>query len=83
MKTKDIIKEFEMLAEQVGIKVIKDTGPFKGGFCIVNDEEVIVINKNRPLEQHIRQLSESFSKMETNQIFIKPILRDLITNKIS
>jgi|TARA_Y100001970_G_C13489758_1_gene488411 hypothetical protein len=83
MKTKDIIKEFEMLAEQVGIKVIKDTGSFKGGFCIVNDEEVIVINKNRPLEQHIRQLSESFSKMETNQIFIKPILRDLITNKIS
>ena len=42
MKTKDIIKEFEMLAEQVGIKVIKDTGSFKGGFCIVNDEEVIV-----------------------------------------
>ena len=83
MKTKDIIKEFEMLAEQVGIKVIKDTGSFKGGFCILNDEEVIVINKNRPLEQHIRQLSESFSKMETNQIFIKPILRDLITNKIS
>ena len=83
MKTKDIIKEFEMLAEQVGIKVIKDTGSFKGGFCIVNDEEVIVINKNRPLDQHIRQLSESFSKMETNQIFIKPILRDLITNKIS
>ena len=83
MKTKDIIREFELLAEQVGIRVIKDRGSFKGGYCIIEDEEVIVINKNRPLEQHIRQLSITFSKMKTNQIFIKPILRSLIKNNIS
>jgi len=54
VKTKDIIKEFELLAEQVGIRVIKDRGTFKGGYCIIENEEVIVINKNRSLEQHIR-----------------------------
>ena len=83
MKSKDIIKEFELLAEQVGIRVIKDTGSFKGGYCIIENEEVIVINKSRPLEHHIRQLSSTFSKMKTNQIFIKPILRDLIKNTAS
>jgi len=83
MKSKDIIKEFEILAEQVGIRVIKDTGSFKGGYCIIENEEVIVINKSRPLEHHIRQLSSTFSKMQTNQIFIKPILRDLIKNTTS
>jgi len=83
MKTKDIIKEFELLAEQVGIRVIKDRGTFKGGYCIIENEEVIVINKNRPLELHIKQLSTTFSNMKTNQIFIKPIIRDLIKNKTS
>tara|TARA_B100000700_G_scaffold327384_1_gene441783 strand:+ start:543 stop:794 length:252 start_codon:yes stop_codon:yes gene_type:complete len=83
MKPKDIIREFELLAEQVGIRVIKDTGSFKGGYCIIDNEEVIVINKKRPLENHIKQLSSTFSKMKTNQIFIKPILRDLIKNTSS
>ena len=83
MKIKDIIQEFELLAEQVGIRVIKDKGSFKGGYCIIDNEEVIVINKNRPLDQHIKQLSSTFSKMKTNQIFIKPILRDLIKNSSS
>ena len=47
---------------------------------IVEEEEVIVINKSKPLEQHIKQLSKSFSKMNTNQMFIKPLLRQLIKN---
>ena len=83
MNSKDIIREFELLAEQVGIRVIKDRGSFNGGYCIIDNEEVIVINKSKPLEHHIGQLCSTFSKMKTNQIFIKPILRDLIKNTSS
>ena len=79
MKPTLIYQEFEALAEQLGIRLILDKGNFEGGFCKIENEKIIVLNKNKPIEQRVKQLSIAFSTLDTSQIFIKPLLRQIIT----
>ena len=79
MKPTLIYQEFEALAEQLGIRLILDKGNFEGGFCKIENEKIIVLNKNKPIEQRVKQLSIAFSTLDTSQIFIKPFLRQIIT----
>ena len=66
------------MAEQLEIKIIQGKGNFNGGYCILEDESVIVLNKNKPIEQRIKKLSEIFSKMDISNLSVKPIIREMI-----
>ena len=80
MKPTLIYQEFEALAKQLGIRLLIDKGNFEGGFCKIENEKVIVLNKNKPIEQRVKQLSIAFSTIDTAQIFMKPLLRQIITS---
>ena len=60
-------------------KIILDIGNFNSGYCILEDEKVIVINKNKPYENSVRVLSEILSSIKLDNIYIKPYIRELIT----
>ena len=66
------------MAEQLEIKIIQGKGNFNGGYCILENEPVIVLNKNKPIEQRIKKLSEIFSKMDISNLSVKPIIREMI-----
>ena len=53
MKNKELLEEFHLLAEKLEIKIMKGKGDFSGGGCVVNNENVIVINNNKPIEQQL------------------------------
>ncbi|MBT3299694.1 MAG: hypothetical protein HN657_06800 [Candidatus Marinimicrobia bacterium] len=78
MKKKQLFEEFEMLSEKLGVKIIKGKGNFVGGTCHVNDEKVVVINKSKPIEQHLRILAISFLEWDLEGIFLVPALRAYI-----
>ena len=78
MKKEKLYIEFENLAEKLGLRVIKGKGDFQGGFCIVKDEKVIVVNKNKPIEQKLKILATCFNKIDLNGIYIMPALRAYI-----
>ena len=58
MKPSTIYQEFEKLAESLEVKIIQEKGNFKGGYCLLEKEKVIVINKLKPLEQRIKALAD-------------------------
>ena len=74
MKYNDIKEIFEKL----DYKIILDKGNFNTGFCLLEEERIIVINKNKPYENRIKILSEILSTLDLNGIFIKPYIRELI-----
>ena len=41
----DILQDLKALAAQLGAKVRFEKGDFKGGYCILKESKVIVINK--------------------------------------
>ena len=69
---------FEELAEKMNINIVQGKGDFIGGMCSINDESYIVINKVKPMSQRLNVLGAEFSKLDLNNIFVSPALRDFI-----
>ena len=80
MKNKELLEEFHLLAEKLGIKIIKSKGDFLGGSCMVNNEKVIVINNNKPNEQRLNTLAGCFKEYNLEGLYIIPALREYIDN---
>ncbi len=78
MKPQALLDMFEELAERLDIRIVHGKGDFQGGPCLVKGENVIVINKQKPIEQRLRILAESFGKMDISDVYLKPALRSYI-----
>jgi len=77
-----IFQELEQLAETLNIKIIHERGNFKGGYCLLDKEKIIVINKLNPIEQQIRSLAHAFSRLDISKIYIKPAIRSIIHSEV-
>ncbi|MFL3025042.1 MAG: hypothetical protein ACJZ1P_04175 [Candidatus Neomarinimicrobiota bacterium] len=78
LKPEKLFILFEELAEKMNINIVQGKGDFIGGMCSVNDESYIVINKVKPMSQRLNVLGAEFSKLDLNNIFVSPALRDFI-----
>tara|TARA_B110001454_G_C12543617_1_gene360489 strand:+ start:361 stop:603 length:243 start_codon:yes stop_codon:yes gene_type:complete len=78
LNSKKIYVELKEVFDKIGYKVILDNGNFNSGYCILEDDKVIVINKNKPYENRVRVLSEILSSIKLDNIYIKPYIRELI-----
>ena len=78
MKPSVIFQEFEHLAEKLGIRIMQEKGDFNGGYCLLEEERIIVINKLKPIEQRVCALAQAFARLNTSQIYLKPAIRELI-----
>lgn len=81
MKLTEINKELLELAKSLGISVRREKGNFRSGYCLVNDKEVIVLNKNASLETLSSVLAICLAPY-SDKIYIKPVLREYIDGEI-
>ena len=81
MKSEELLEEFELLSDRIGVKIIKGKGDFMGGNCTINEEKVIVINNNKPIEQRLNILAECFIEYDLDKLYIVPALRSYIDNR--
>ena len=77
-KSEKLITLFEELADKLNIKILQDKGDFTGGSCLLEDENFIVVNKRKPVEQRLKILAQEFSKKNLSDIYVVPALREFI-----
>ena len=78
MKPTIIFQELEQLAAVLNIRIIQEKGNFKGGYCLLEKERIIVVNRLNPIEQRIQALAQAFSQLDISNIYIKPAIRNII-----
>ncbi len=81
IKEKDlenILLDLKQLAQQMGAKVRFERGDFKGGYCIIKEDKIIVINKLSPLQKKILILSTALKELGVDEIYLTPKLREII-----
>ena len=78
MKPASIFQEFEQIAEQLDIRIMQEKGNFKGGYCLLEEKRIIVINKQQPIEQRVWALAQAFAKLDTSKVYLKPAIRKII-----
>jgi len=78
MKTVQIVKELEQAVEQLGLRVRREKGNFRGGFCIRNEEEFLMLNRIHPPEVHLAVLADALRTMEMDSVYLKPTVRQAL-----
>ena len=74
----EIIQDLRSIANQLGASVRFEKGDFKGGYCLLKESKVIVINKNANLQRKAMILSAALKELGVDDIYLNPKLRELI-----
>lgn len=85
MSQKKIYNNLLEISKQLNIKIIKGKGNFKGGSCVYKEENIIVLNHNKPLEVRLKNLALSLLNFDLKTVKIdiktKQILEDYDVTK--
>ncbi len=73
-----ILQDLKSLATEMGAKVRFERGDFKGGYCILQESKVIVINKLSSLQKKVAILSSALKQLGAENIYIPPKIREVI-----
>ena len=74
----EILQELKSVADQLGASVRFEKGDFKGGYCIIYDKKVIVINKMTNLQRKVMILSTALKELGVDEIYLSPRVREII-----
>lgn len=74
----EIIEDLKALALQLGAEVRFEKGDFKGGYCLLKENKVIVINKMMNLQRKVMILSAALKELGVDQIYLNPRMREII-----
>jgi hypothetical protein len=81
MKPEKLLLELEEIIEKLGYTIRKERGNFKGGFCVLEGEKIIMINKNHPVDVQGNLIVRFLHSCDLTDIFIKPAVRREMESK--
>ncbi len=70
----ELIETFNKLEFTVRI----EKGRFKGGFCLLREDRMFLLNKDLEQDKMITYLARNLASIGIDKVFVKPNLRDLI-----
>lgn len=74
----ETLQELKALVGQLGATLRFEKGNFKGGYCILNDSKVIVINKMASLQRKVMILSAALKELGVDKMYLSPKIREVI-----
>lgn len=77
-KQEILISELIEVYKNVGFEVRVEKGSFKGGFCLLREQKLFLLNKNIESIKKINFLARNLSEIGIEDIFVKPELREII-----
>ena len=78
MKLSELYNELIDVAKKSGITVRKEKGTFKSGYCVLKDEDLIILNSANTIETLSNILAKSLTEFSLDNAYIKPAVRDFI-----
>ena len=81
MKPDQLVRELEVELAKMGIRVRREKGNFKGGWCVVNDEECLMVNKRQSAEIQFSILAEAIRSLPLDSVYLKPKLRSALEDQ--
>lgn len=79
----DIIQQLREIASQLGATVRFEKGDFKGGYCLLKESKLIVINKMANYQRKALILATALKELGIEQIYLPPKIRELIDEMVT
>ena len=74
----EIVQDLKSIASQLGAEVRFEKGDFKGGYCVLKESKIIVINKRTNLQRKVIVLSMALKELGADKIYLTPRMREIV-----
>jgi hypothetical protein len=74
--------ELVELAEQIGYRIRYERGDFNGGYCLLREQRLIIVNKKFEPKRKITVLAKTLNEIGIDNVYIKPALREIIEEEV-
>jgi hypothetical protein len=78
MTDREILERLEELLARLDIDLVREQGEFSGGLCRIGEENRFILNQALPLSQQIGILCRDLSAVDLSQVYVLPVLREMI-----
>lgn len=78
----EVLQDLKALAAELGATVRYEKGDFKGGYCLVKDSKIIVINKLASVQRKVMTLAAALKELGIDNVYITPRIREVIDEMI-
>ena len=83
MKHEDLLQELHEAARQLGVTIRYEKGDFEGGYCILKDEKLLLVNKRLLPSRRVSVLALAISELGLENLFLKPAVRQYIEDEVA
>jgi hypothetical protein len=81
MKHEELIEELHALAGQLGVTVRYEKGDFEGGYCVLKESRLLLINKRLMPVRKAAVLALAMREIGLDNVFVKPAVRQYIEDE--
>jgi hypothetical protein len=81
MKHQDLIEELQSVAGQLGVQVRYERGDFEGGYCILHDRKLMLVNIRLMPQRRASVLAAALREIGLENIYLKPAVRAFIEDE--
>jgi hypothetical protein len=82
-EVKQLLAELEEIVRRLGYKLRYEKGNFEGGYCLLKESRLFVINSRNETERRIAIIAKNVKELGIDDIFIKPQVREVIEKESS
>jgi hypothetical protein len=83
MKPELMIEELHAISEQLGVAIRYDRGDFEGGYCILKDKKLVLVNRRLNPARKAAVLASAMSEIGLENVFLKPAVREFIEDEVA
>ena len=81
MKHEDLIEELQSVAGQLGIQVRYEKGDFEGGYCILHERKLMLVNRRLLPQRRASVLAAALREIGLDNVYLKPAVRAFIDDE--
>jgi len=83
MKTEALIEELHEVARQLDVTIRYERGDFEGGYCILKEQRILLINRRLTPHRKASVLATAMHDIGLDNMFLKPAVREYIEDEVA
>jgi len=83
MKHEVLIQELQEVAAQLGVTIRYERGDFEGGYCILREEKILLVNRRLFPAKKASVLAMAMHEIGLEDMYLKPAVREYIEDEIA
>ena len=83
MKSEELIEELHSLADQLGVTVRYERGDFEGGYCVLREQRLLLINRRLGPSRKASLLAVAMQEIGLDSVYLKPVLCAYIEDEVA